>query len=264
MPIMGANDQLKSKPKFDKERTVHGLVNVSVLTTANSPTNSIVLVANNNLAVGYVAASANIGNVFGSFAFNEVGPTITAITTGATITLSNTTGNNIPSGTVLTFAKPIKFKPNTLANTYNANTYFVTAGRLANTHSLLHNNGVGQGWVYVVAGTGFVKSAIINNGGLGISNGSFTIAANTTYPGGSGAVVSYTVNVSGAIVSTNVQATGSGYVVTPTLTQVGNSTVTLVMGGRANRITTELLSAIGNSAIVASDVNSGGLWFPGT
>lgn len=264
MPMMGANDQLKSKPKFDVERTVHGLVNVSVGTTATFPTNTIILTANGNLAIGMIATNANVGNIFGSIGFTETGPSIIAINNPATIVLSTNIGNTIPSGTVLTFAKPIKYKPNVYANTYNANTYFVTAGRVSNTQSLLNKAGLAQGWINVKPGTGFVKSITINNGGLGITNGTFTIAANTLYPGGSGAVATYTVNANGAIVSTSVNANGSGYIVTPTITQVGNSSVSIVMGGRANRIQTEILAVIGNSAIKAVDANSGGIWFPGT
>lgn len=287
MPMQGAVDTLKAKPKFPKERTEHGTVTQTVGSTAASGQSLITMSNTAGIQNGYIVQAysnnsgsiVNIGNTTpitsggsGILGFDQVGPSVVNVQ-GTLITLSAAITGAVNAGQQLVFSKPFKYKPNTFANTYNANTYMVTTKRIANANSIAANSVTHVGWNYVTPGTGYIKAVNIKTAGnqYGTStSGYLNITANTQYPGGSGANVYFTTNANGAIVSTTVNVGGVGFVLTPTVTapfvgntQTGavNAVFTVVMGGRANRIQVETLSALSSPS--ANDPTSGGIWFPG-
>lgn len=274
MPMMGVTDTLASKPKFPLERTEHGIVKLSLGNTATFPTSTLTFAAAviSPVANGWVANVVNIGNTFGLQGWNEVGPLVVNVAANV-VTLSFAVGNNIPSGSIISFSKPVvranTIKANTSANTYNANTYLVSATRMVNANSILQSTRVGntktssiahQGWVLVQPQTGYVKSLVVKNS-VNVANAGFVIfTANTSYPGGSGANAAFSVNANGYITTLTVNNGGVGYVLTPNAMANGTS-LTVTMGGRANRILTEVLSIVANTNV--TDATSGGLWLNG-
>ena len=284
MPQWGNTDISTAKPKYPKLRTQHGSVNLTLANTATFP-NAIIRVVGTGVggvANNWVANAVNIGNTSGSVGFNATGPSVVNVS-GNTIYLSQAVGNTLPVGTVVSFSRPISYDSNG-ANNYGANTYLMSNTRMTNANSILEStlfrnataNHAGMsavahpGWVLVTPQTGYIKSIAVANTGNQTSNGYLTFTSNTSYPGGSGANASYTVNANGSVVAVTILNPGANYFLTPTVTapfsglsaNAVNSTFTITMGGRANRIQTEVLVALSNAR--ATNASSGGLWAPGT
>lgn len=272
MSMTGRTDAIADKPKFPKERTKHGKETLSANATT-FPAATIGFksgtVVTSNIANGWVASGTNVGNTSGAAGYNNNGPYVINLT-ASSITLSQNVSGNITAGQLITFSKPIPYKANSTANSYNANTYLVTTTRRSNANSIAANSVAHVGWNYTTFGTGYVKAVTLGTlRGNQYSNGFLTFTANTQYPGGTGANASFAVNANGSIVSVTINSGGSGYFLTPAVSipfsgnpaNAVNTTVTLAMGGRANRIQTETLVAMSN--VAASDSASGGLWYAG-
>jgi len=153
MPMMGNVDTLKAKPNFPKERLQHGTVTQTVAANAASGQSLITMSNTAGIANGYIVQAysnnngslVNIGNNTpvtsggsGILGFDQVGPSVVNVQ-GTLITLSRPITGSVNTGQQLSFSKPFNYKPNTYANTYNANTYLVTTTRLANANSILRS-----------------------------------------------------------------------------------------------------------------------------
>lgn len=277
MPMQGAIDTLGAKPKFPKERTEHGtIVLVATAPTVNAAgiasykgNSTINFVSVTGLANGMIVqgwsnannayqTSGNIGNNTpvvsggsGILGFDQVGPTVSNIQ-GTLVTISSAIVANVANGQLVYFSKPFLYKPNTYANTYNANTYFVTSSRVKNANSLLYSSKTGvsgthQGWNYVKVGTGFVKAVSgggvntqINTYGAGYLPGSsyqyVIFTANSQYGDtGTGANVAITVNANGNVSGGIVNSGGSNYILTPGALIAGINTSTIAANAVAYR-----------------------------
>lgn len=273
MPMQGNTDTQTAKVKFPKERTQRGLTVLlanaltSTCTTISFASGAVTAA---NIKTGMVVSGNNVAVVGvntsnGDAGFDVIGPTVTTVNPSNVIISTATAGYMVANQQVF-FSNTITFKPNTLSNTYNANTYLVTKTRASNANSIAANAVVHIGWNYVTVGTGFVRGLTIVNPGRGVgpanATGYLTFTANTQYPGGSNANGTYTLNANGSVVSVSLNANGSGYVLTPTANaNNGNAVISVQMGGRANRIQVECLSVANNP--VALSANTGGIWFPG-
>lgn len=284
MPMQGATDTLKSKVKFPKERTEHGTVTQTVSATSATGQSLISFSSVVGIANGYVLQAysnnnnsvVNVGNNTvvtsggsGILGFDQVGPTVVNVQ-GTLVTVSRPTTGPVNTGQQIVFSRPLTYKPNTSAVSYNANTYLATVSRKKNANSVLVATGSHQGWQYISVGTGFVKAVQWKNAGNQASNGYINFYANTQYdPAAVAANASLTVNANGGLISITVN-NGGKYQFTPfanvpftgILANTANAVLTVIMGGRANRIQVETLSVTSNA--IASDPNSGGIWYPGT
>lgn len=237
MAMMANNDFYASKPKFDRERTEHGLVTLSLANTSTFPNAIIRVVSAGNVANGWVANAVNLGNTFGTQGWNLIGPTVVNVS-GNTIFLSQAPGNTLAVGSLITFSNPIVyagFRANNWANTYNANTYAVSITRMSNANSIVNQSAAlysgnplvasnvkssaiaHQGWVWAKPQTGYIRGVNIVNGGNGYANITTTITANAQYPGGSGGAINLFAAANGVLVAANV-APGGNYFVTPAIT----------------------------------------------
>lgn len=302
MPMQGAIDTLRAKPKFPKERTEHGTVVVVAVNTKTDPTlvaayagnSTINLISATNIANGYIVqgysngnttymSTVNIGNNTpvvsggsGVLGFDQVGPSVTNVQ-GTLITLSASLSVNVSNGALIWFSKPFNYKPNTYANTYNANTYFVSSARLKNANSILsasHGNSstiAHSGWVNVKPGTGFVKSVSAagsntqqNTYGAGYLPGSLyqyiIFTANSQYGDtGTGANAQIVVNANGNITSAIVNSGGSGYILTPAAVVAGINTSTTA----ANAVAYRYISSVTFTGTWGSGYSNGFATFSG-
>lgn len=277
MAIWGRTDSFADKPKINKLQLENGVVSLS----ANSmlyPNATLAFATNAvtgaGIANGWAVSGVNVGNTVGTVGFNQINPVVISFTSN-TVTLNQNTAGNIAAGGIIKFSKLIVDRANTRssANSYNANTYLVTAGRLRNATPAYANATTHTGWNHFKHYTGFV-STISTTGGRGyppVSPGFqfFTITANNTYGGNAlSANVGYAVNANGYIANTTTYAKGSGYVITPDVTTGGvnavayryisAATVTLGGYGYSNGTVLTISGGNGSGANVLAYVNSAG------
>ncbi len=155
MSLIGATDQLASKPKFPQERTERVLISVPASANTIFPSNTLYFANGTAAQLSLGLLVDGVGNNAGTYGFNEVAPTITQLIGGTPndqVMLSTNTSASIYTNTIINFLQPTQYKPNTLSASYNANTYMVSASRIANANTLLAVTHTG--WNHVVVGTG--------------------------------------------------------------------------------------------------------------
>jgi hypothetical protein len=274
MSAWGNTDNQISTPKFPLERrardvnqftvnavTIAGSNSANTLYIANANTSGIttgMYVSGNNLYLNSAVPGFFLGNV-----------TVVSVNSSAVVLSTNVTAN-VNIGDTFEIDTAIAYPANKPVEVYyNANTYLVDAGRIANA---TFGNGVTfdspvahTGWNKVSQGRGYVYDIALGNvsSSLTYSNAYITFSAPTGSPNASAA--NGYITAYGNVVTATLTSNGASYnnIPTATISGANNSTltVTVIPGGRLGRIQAETLVALSTPNV--TNANSGGTYFPG-
>jgi hypothetical protein len=261
MATWGRRDFANNKPTFPVEREVRTTIKIATNRAANVATSNVTIFFANtaNLVAGMFVSGNNVPTTANAGFFKSNVSIVTVNLSNVVISRALTANTSV--GDVFTFDTLIPYKANTVATSYNANTYLVTKTRIANTQGI-GNKVATDGWVHVEQGKGHIANLSVSNVVSTLTYSNAYLAFSTTGEVAANAQI----RVSGTSnVSIQINYQGRGYVNIPTVSATGanngNLIFTVTPGGRLGRTQCETLVALSNA--VALSATSGGPYFPG-
>ena len=163
MPSWGNTDAKAQKPKWDVERQVREVVQLTTANTTLLGNNVVTFVYNdgagNNVANVGVATSQYVFVLYNGLGGNSPGAngypgffsgnvTVSSIT-GNNVVLSQNVLNSLSPNTIVEFDKTLVYNTNKpVIQTYNSDTVLVTPTRITSQNNLI-NGSISAGWVHV-------------------------------------------------------------------------------------------------------------------
>lgn len=182
MPMFGRTDNYKDKPKFPVEMFDRTPLIVLSANATLAGSNVIAFPQNStaNIAIGVMANGVNVGSAIGTPGFNLINGPVVISKTSNSLTFSANTLGNINAGQQITFSTPMLGWNGHAANSYNANTIFVTASRMKTANHWANVTVCAPGHVHVKIGSGGRAGRIQTEVLVCLSNG---VAFNATSGG---------------------------------------------------------------------------------
>lgn len=176
MAMAGRTDAYKDKPKFPVEQFQTGLITLSANATP-SGTNTIAFPQGSTtlIAANQVANGVNVASTLGLPGFNLINGPLVVSKTSNSVTLSANVVGNINAGQRITFSKPMLSFNNHTADSYNANTVYVSVTRMKTANHWANVQVSAPGHVHVRRGSGGRAGRIQTETLVVISNTSATI-----------------------------------------------------------------------------------------